>query len=81
MTIWYLSKGKKKALHPFGCKALCWRSGWDSNPRVVSDKLISSQPRYDRFDTAPHNRNINQYTTERGTWQAKTCRKEKIPRT
>ena len=31
-----------------------WRSGRDSNPRVVSHKLISSQPRYDRFDTAAH---------------------------
>ena len=32
-----------------------WRSGWDSNPRVgVTDKLISSQPRYDHFDTAPY---------------------------
>ena len=29
------------------------RSGWDSNPRGVAAKLISSQPRYDRFDTAP----------------------------
>ena len=29
------------------------RSGWDSNPRDVAVKLISSQPRYDRFDTAP----------------------------
>ena len=26
----------------------------DSNPRVVSHKLISSQPRYDRFDTSPY---------------------------
>ena len=31
-----------------------WRSGRDSNPRVVSHKLISSQPRYDRFDTAAY---------------------------
>ncbi len=31
-----------------------WRSGWDSNPRGVAPKLISSQPRYDRFDTAPY---------------------------
>lgn len=33
---------------------LFWRSGRDSNPRVVSHKLISSQPRYDRFDTAAY---------------------------
>ena len=32
-----------------------WRSGWDSNPRAgVTDKLISSQPRYDHFDTTPY---------------------------
>ena len=30
-----------------------WRSGWDSNPRAVARKLISSQPRYDHFDTTP----------------------------
>ena len=29
-----------------------WRRGWDSNPRGLSSKLISSQPRYDRFDTS-----------------------------
>ena len=29
-----------------------WRSGWDSNPRAIARKLISSQPRYDHFDTA-----------------------------
>ena len=33
---------------------LHWRRGRDSNPRVVSHKLISSQPRYDRFDTSPN---------------------------
>ena len=31
---------------------LIWRTGWDSNPREIALKLISSQPRYDRFDTA-----------------------------
>ena len=30
-----------------------WRRGWDSNPREIAPKLISSQPRYDRFDTSP----------------------------
>ena len=29
-----------------------WRSGRDSNPRAIARKLISSQPRYDHFDTA-----------------------------
>ena len=27
-----------------------WRRGWDSNPRVVSHKLISSQSRYPDFE-------------------------------
>ena len=31
-----------------------WRRGWDSNPCDVAVKLISSQPRYDRFDTSPY---------------------------
>ena len=33
--------------------AATWRSGWDSNPRALADNLISSQARYDHFDTAP----------------------------
>ena len=33
---------------------MMWRRGWDSNPRGLASKLISSQPRYDRFDTSPH---------------------------
>ena len=31
-----------------------WRSGWDSNPRALAGYLISSQARYDHFDTAPY---------------------------
>ena len=42
---------------------LRWRSGWDSNPRDVAVKLISSQPRYDHFDTAPWQRR-NYITTK-----------------
>ena len=33
---------------------LFWRSGRDSNPRAIARKLISSQPRYDHFDTAAY---------------------------
>ena len=43
---------KKKGHRPF----FLLRRRWDSNPRVPKDKLISSQPRYDHFDTSPHNR-------------------------
>ena len=31
-----------------------WRSGWDSNPRYPKVQLISSQSRYDHFDTSPN---------------------------
>ena len=31
-----------------------WRSGWDSNPRGIAPKLISSQPRYDHFDISAY---------------------------
>ena len=34
--------------------ATTWRSGRDSNPRAITRKLISSQPRYDHFDTAAY---------------------------
>ena len=38
-------------------RAFCWnwRRGWDSNPCAIARKLISSQPRYDHFDTSPNN--------------------------
>ena len=38
--------------------AFVWRRGRDSNPRVLSHKLISSQPRYDHFDTSAYEREI-----------------------
>ncbi len=31
-----------------------WRKRWDSNPRAVARYLISSQGRYDLFDTLPY---------------------------
>ena len=30
-----------------------WQRGQDSNLREIALKLISSQPRYDHFDTSP----------------------------
>ena len=44
-----------------------WRSGWDSNPRYVAVHLISSQGRYDHFDTAPWQR--AHYTIRPPIWQ------------
>ena len=60
------------------------RRGWDSNPRALARKLISSQPRYDRFDTPPQrscrakwlkNRQIALYTLARkkSTFLPKFC--------
>ena len=46
-----LSNAKAKRT-PFG--VLRWRRGRDSNPCALSRKLISSQPRYDHFDTSPY---------------------------
>ena len=43
---------KKKDPNCIQIRVLLWRRGWDSNPRDVSAKLISSQPRYDHFDTS-----------------------------
>ena len=45
---------KKKSRNPHGYWIFRWRSGWDSNPRAREDYLISSQARYDHFDTAPY---------------------------
>ena len=46
---------KKTRVNPWFTRDCCWRSGWDSNPRAREDYLISSQARYDHFDTLPYN--------------------------
>lgn len=43
---------KNKKQRPAGC--CLWRRRWDSNPRGIAAKLISSQSRYDRFDTSAY---------------------------
>ena len=43
---------KNKKQHPVRC--CFWRRRWDSNPRGIAAKLISSQSRYDRFDTSAY---------------------------
>ena len=43
----------QKENHPKGWFSF-WRRGRDSNPRVIAHKLISSQPRYDHFDTSAY---------------------------
>ena len=48
-----LKSGKEKEL--LICTALWFeRKRWDSNPRAREDYLISSQGRYDHFDTLPY---------------------------
>ena len=37
-----------------GAATCRWRKRWDSNPRYISVYLISSQGRYDHFDTLPY---------------------------
>ena len=43
---------KNKRQRPAEC--CLWRRRWDSNPRGIAAKLISSQSRYDRFDTSAY---------------------------
>ena len=63
---------KKETNKLFRLVCLFWRSGWDSNPRNLTVQLISSQPRYDHFDTAPRwQRQVRKenYTAWRGKLQ------------
>ena len=59
-----------------------WRSGWDSNPRNLAVQLISSQSRYDHFDTAPY-LSQHQHLGKRGELMGRTSKniKLKIPET
>ena len=49
-----LQSGNKKSLPNVELSSDTWRRRWDSNPRGISAKLISSQSRYDRFDTSAY---------------------------
>ena len=50
-----MSSQRKNEVLALGKNSVKWRRRWDSNPRAgVTDKLISSQPRYDHFDTSPN---------------------------
>ena len=44
---------EKKIRKHATCFRIFWRKEWDSNPRCVAAYLISSQGRYDHFDTFP----------------------------
>ena len=44
-----------KTLENLAFPRVLWRRRWDSNPRYLAVHLISSQARYDHFDTPPCN--------------------------
>ena len=50
----YFSAAGKKISRSKADFAPTWRRRWDSNPRAREDYLISSQARYDHFDTSPY---------------------------
>ena len=49
-----LQTSNKKSLPNVELSSDTWRRRWDSNPRDIAVKLISSQSRYDRFDTSAY---------------------------
>ena len=54
-----------------------WRKRWDSNPRTLADQLISSQSRYDHFDTAPY-LSQHQHLGKRGELMGRTSKNIKL---
>ena len=53
MNFQKIPKAKNRGFWEFQ-KPRKWRRRWDSNPRALSDKTISSRSRYGLFDTSPH---------------------------
>ena len=54
-----------------------WRRRWDSNPRTLADQLISSQSRYDHFDTSPY-LSQHQRLRKRGELMGRTSKNIKL---
>ena len=54
-----------------------WRRRWDSNPRTLADQLISSQSRYDHFDTSPY-LSQHQHLGKRGELMGRTSKNIKL---
>ena len=50
----FLFSPQNKTERRLAFRFVFWRRERDSNPRVLSHKLISSQPRYDHFDISPY---------------------------
>ena len=55
LKIFTAFRGIKKPLKTQCFQGFDWRRRWDSNPRYLAVHLISSQARYDHFDTPPCN--------------------------
>ena len=66
---------KNKKQRPAGCCS--WRRRWDANPRDIAVKLISSQSRYDHFDTAPY-LSQHQHLRKRGELMGRTSKNIKL---
>ena len=80
--VWDLFRTKKEkpAAGKTGYWRTFWRKLWDSNPRTLADQLISSQSRYDHFDTLPY-LSQHQHLRKRGELMGRTSKniKLKIP--
>ena len=71
--VWDLLRTKKEkpAAGKTGYWRTFWRRRWDSNPRTLADQLISSQSRYDHFDTSPY-LSQHQHLRKRGELMGRT---------
>ena len=77
--VWDLFRTKKEkpAAGKTGYWRTFWRKRWDSNPRTLADQLISSQSRYDHFDTLPY-LSQHQHLGKRGELMGRTRKNIKL---
>ena len=77
--VWDLFRTKKEkpAAGKTGYWRTFWRKRWDSNPRTLADQLISSQSRYDHFDTLPY-LSQHQHLRKRGELMGRTSKNIKL---
>ncbi len=77
--VWALQRTEKEkpAAGKTGYWRDFWRRRWDSNPRTLADQLISSQSRYDHFDTSPY-LSQHQHLRKRGELMGRTSKNIKL---
>ena len=73
----FRTKKEKPAAGKTGYWRTFWRKRWDSNPRTLADQLISSQSRYDHFDTLPY-LSQHQHLRKRGELMGRTRKNIKL---